>query len=75
MTKNPLIVSFQDLVDQAQAQLRFMEHAFPARVAEGSMSGWTATHKIAVQKQLVKLLRKAKKEPQLDLFNEFEKQK
>jgi len=52
-----------------------MEKVYPGKVLSKEMNEWTATHNITCQRTTVKLLKKFKREPQLDLFNEFTKMK
>lgn len=53
---------------QARCQLAYMEKSYPGKVLEQTMTSWSATHKIAVQKELVKLLEKNKPVKQGNLF-------
>jgi len=73
--KNPLSISYQDLIDQAEARLKWMEGKYPALKESKQISDWTATHNIECQRTLVKLLKKFKREPQMNLFAAFEKMK
>jgi hypothetical protein len=48
---------------------------YKGKVLAGGMTSWTATHNMEAEKVLLKLLKKCKKDPQIDLFKEFEKLK
>lgn len=52
-----------------------MKANYGAKVNQGSMSSWTATHNIAVEEAKLELFMRYKKDPKLDLFSEFEKLK
>jgi hypothetical protein len=52
-----------------------MRAHYPIKVQEGSMSSWTAQHNMAIEEAKLKLFKKFKKDPQANLFKEFEKLK
>jgi len=58
MEKSPLTVTYHDVLKEGQKTLKWMEQNFPRKVQEGSMQASHATRKIALQKELVKILRK-----------------
>lgn len=55
--KSPLSVTYQDVLKEEQNTLKWMEQNLPRKVQEGSMRADHATRKIALQKELVKILR------------------
>ena len=71
--KSPLNVTYNDLIEAAENRLAWMESEYPKKVIAGAMNERTARHNIAVQKTLVRLLKKCKREKQGDLFAAFEK--
>jgi len=75
MLKPPQAISYDDLIDAAEVRLKWMESAYPGKVLSGEMKSYTATHNLECQRATVKLLKKFKREPQLDLFTEFTKMK
>lgn len=64
--QSPFKVTYDDLVADAEAHVRFRER-FAAR------GGWQAKHSLEVAKKTLELLKKFKKDPQINLFDEFEK--
>jgi hypothetical protein len=64
---SPFHVSYDDLVASAEERLRWL--------MLNRKPGWKYTHDIEVQKKMVALLKKFKKDPQINLFDEFEKLK
>lgn len=68
MTKNPLVVTHDDMLKQARRRLQYMENAYPAKVLEQSMTSWSATHQIEVQKSIVRLIERTKPVKQTRLF-------
>jgi hypothetical protein len=75
MSRNPLHITYTDLVKDATERLTYMEREYRIRVNQGSMTSWTATRKIEMQKRLVRLLKKYEQNQQIDLFVELEKMK
>lgn len=73
--KNPHIVSYDDLIESTQQRIVWMEANYDRMKMEGKISDWTATHNLAIEKAKLKLFRKFKREPQIDLFKEHEKLK
>jgi len=72
--KNPHSVSYDDLIESTQRRVEWMEANYPRMRQEKTISEWTATHNLAVEKAKLKLFKKFKREPQIDLFNAFNKQ-
>lgn len=64
---SPFQVSYDDLITVAEARLKWLKYA--------KNGGWTVQHEIAVQEKMVQLLKKFRKDPQIDLFEEFKKVK
>lgn len=64
---SPFQVTYDDLVAVAEERLKWL--------SVNRRSGWGSQHELAVQEKLVKLLKKFKKDPQIDLFDEFKKLK
>lgn len=62
---SPFRVTYDDLVAAAEERLKWL--------LMNKRTGWHGQHDIEVQKKLVILLKKYKKDPQVNLFNEFEK--
>lgn len=75
MTRDPLHISYDDLIKMMEGRLAFMEKNYPKMKLQGSISAWTASHNVACVKALLTMLRKHKKDPQLNLFDLFEKVK
>lgn len=63
--QSPFQVTYDDLVEAAENRLRVLIATIKP--------GWKGTHEIEVQKKLVAILKKFKKYPQVDLFEEFKK--
>lgn len=70
--KSPLNVTYNDLIEAAENRLAWMQSEYPKKVEARQMNEWAATHNLEVQKTLVRLLKKAKREKQTDLFAAFE---
>lgn len=68
MTKNPLTVTHDDMLQQARRRLQYMEKAYPVKVTQQEMTSWSATHQIEVQKSIVRLIEKTKPVKQTKLF-------
>lgn len=73
--KSPFSVSYNDLIASVERILTTMKATYPRKISEGSISSWTAQHNIAVEEAKLRLLKKFKRDPQADLFKEFEKMK
>lgn len=73
--QSPNQVTYDDLVKHAEDHLRWMIANFPGMVASGRMSSWSAQHSIEVGRKTLSLMKRFKKNPQGDLFREFEKLK
>lgn len=70
---NPLQVDYKDLIESCERALAYMEANYPGKVLAGTMKSWAAQHAIAVEKAKLKLFRKFKKEPSIDLADQHEK--
>lgn len=71
-SKNPLAVSYDDMIAEVSRTLSKMRLDYPALVHADKLSWRTARHRIATFEQLEKVLKRHKKDPQLnmnDLFN------
>lgn len=64
---SPNQVTYDDLIAFSEERLR--------RLIAQRGSGWHYQHEVEVQKKMVMLFKKFKKDPQTDLFKEFEKLK
>lgn len=73
MTRDPFHITYNDLVAFIEGKVRYMEKNYPRMKTEGSITTWTANHNIACAKILLSMLRKHKKDPQLNLYDLFEK--
>jgi len=69
--KNPLHITYNDLLKEQEDRLKYMEKDYPVKVLQGSMTSWSATRKLEIQRRLVKMLKKYVKNQQLDLFELF----
>lgn len=70
--KSPLTISYNDLINLVHRKLSYAETEFPKLVQQGRKNEWAASHETACLKQLLKMLKKHQKNPQLnlnDLFN------
>lgn len=65
--KDPLAVSYDDTVTEAKRQLDWMEKNYPSFVSRGILNWWVARNRIAIQTQIVAMLKKQKRDPQLNL--------
>lgn len=71
--KSPFTFGYSDLIKEQEQSLSRMKVTFPALVKSGQMNDWVSKRKIAMQEQLVRMLKKHQKNPQLsleDLFNQ-----
>lgn len=64
---SPFRVTYDDIVAAAEERLRWL--------LINKKIGWKWTHEVEIQKKMVALLKKFRKDPQTDLFNEFKKVK
>lgn len=64
---SPFQVTYDDMIEATETRIRSLEK----RQLAGYYS-WSLTHEIAVQKQILALMKKFKKDPQIDLFKQFE---
>ena len=71
--KSPFNITYSDLIKEEEQQLANMKARFPSLVRTGQMNDWVAKRKIALQEQLVKMLKKHRKDPQLNLNDLFDK--
>lgn len=73
--KDPYHVSYDDLIESTENRIKWMEANYPKMKLLNTIKEWTATHNIAVEKAKLKLFKKFKREPQMDLFTEHQKAK
>lgn len=71
--KSPLSVTYDDVIKEEQRRLALMKITYPAKVAAGAMPSWTAQHRIAIAELLVRLLKRHKKDPQMNLNDAFDR--
>lgn len=71
--RSPFQVSYNDLIDSTEERIKWMERNYPRLVLENRIKGYQATHNIEVEKVKLKLFKKFKKDPQIDMFRQFEK--
>ena len=70
--KSPLNVTYNDLIEAAENRLAWMQSEYDKRLSAGLIKSRSAAHSLEVQKTLVRLLKKCKREKQGDLFAVFE---
>lgn len=58
--KDPLRVTYNDLIADAEWELKRMKKTFPGLVISGRMSAWSATHLIEKEKTKVKIFKALK---------------
>lgn len=73
MMRNPLHITYRDLLKEQMERLTYMERDYRRRVTEGSMTAYMADRKIEMQKRLVKLLQRFEQNQQINLFAEYQK--
>lgn len=73
--KSPLTITYNDLITWVSNKLHWMEGNLPTKVLRGEITAYTADRDLACAKQLLKMLKKHKKDPQLNLQDIFEKLK
>lgn len=71
--KSPFDITYQDLITSTEKQLAWMEKNYPRMISEKRMNDYAARKAIEIEKQKLKLFRKYKRDPQTDLFQEFNK--
>lgn len=72
VAKSPYQISYDDLIDCVEARLQWMIKVYPEKVRAGLLKDWKAQHSIACERRILKLLKRHKKDPQLDLFRASE---
>lgn len=68
MIKNPVIVTYDDMLQQARRRLQYMQKVYPVKVLEGGMTSYSSTRQIAVQKAIVTFLEQHRPVKQPVLF-------
>jgi len=68
MIKNPVIVTHDDMLQQARNRLQYMQKVYPVNVLQGSMTSYSCTRQIAIQKAIVKFLEQHRPVKQPALF-------
>lgn len=63
--KSPNRVSLAELIKDQQSRLTFLQNNKARKVATGEMSEWAANHKIAMQKEAIRILRAYLKKTEL----------
>ncbi len=58
--KDPLRVTYQDMINDCEQTLKWMQKTFPGRVASGKMNEWHATHRIEMEKTKLKVFKALK---------------
>lgn len=58
--KDPLRVTYSDMITDTESQLKWMQKEFPKRVTAGTMTSWAATHRIEMEKTKLKVFRALK---------------
>lgn len=71
MKKNPFIVTYDDLIREAERELSNMLLSYPQRVKNGEMTAWLKSHRIEAKEVLIKMFKKARREKQADLFEVY----
>jgi len=71
---SPLAVGYDDLIRSTEKSLTWMKTTYPRRILERSISAWEAQHNIAVEEAKLRLFKKFKKDPQIDLFKAHQHQ-
>jgi hypothetical protein len=72
MKSNPHIITFNDLIHDVKDRLEWMEKFYPARIQQGYIQERHARRNIQIQKRILKLLNKYRRNPQLDLFEVYQ---
>lgn len=63
--RSPNVVTLDEVIQDQIKRLRFLEENKARKVATGEMSEWTANHKIAMQKEAIRILRAQLKKTKL----------
>lgn len=74
-SKNPFYVSYNELIQEQERMLVYLQSACQGKVLCGQMTSWTLQQRTECCKVLIRLLKKARKDPQLNLNDEFDKMK
>lgn len=70
--KNPLYVSYNELIQEQERQLVYWQNVAAGKVLCGEMTSWTRQHRLECCTVLLRLLKKAKRDPQLNLNEAFD---
>lgn len=70
---SPSRVDYDDLIEVPERLLASMKKSYPGMVLQNKLSSWTAHHNIAAMEKVLALMKKYKRNPQIDLFQEFAK--
>jgi hypothetical protein len=70
--KSPLTVEYDDIIHDLERRRAQAELYYPGLVTTGKMSNWTARHRISVLDVTIRIFKKHKKNPQLNLNDIFE---
>lgn len=73
MAKSPLDITYNDLIKLQELRLEWMEKEYPKMIIAMKIKRDTANHNLECQRVLVRMLKKHKKNPQLNLNDEFDK--
>ena len=60
MIKDPLRVTYNDMIADTEEKLKWMKRVFPGRVIAGKMSQWHATHRIEMEKTKLRIFQALK---------------
>lgn len=69
---SPHRVDYDDLIAVPEKLVTWMKRSYPRMIAQQKLSSWTAQHNIAAMEKVLALMKKFKKNPQTDLFKEFQ---
>lgn len=75
MSRSPFHITYNDLIEHAEHTLRRLEMNNPRLVLQGNLSSHASQKGIEAQRRIVALLKRYKKDPQMDLFAQHEKLK
>jgi hypothetical protein len=73
--RDPFVVTYDDFIKSTERTLQWMQARYPGMVLQGKINDRQARHNIEVEKAKLRLFKKFKKDPQLNLLKEFEKKK
>lgn len=62
MNKNPLTISYTDLIRASESRLNWMQKTYPGRVIAGTMTGDGAVRKVEEERTLLRILKRLKEE-------------